>query len=123
MLALCFGRRLAFVLLAAAFIAAAAGTGSFVIGRVVAATIAGAAVTIDDFAFGPAALTVQRGTTVTWTNKDDEPHTVVNDASRPLWKSSALDTDDSFSFTFTEPGTYKYFCSIHPRMQGTVVVE
>ena len=82
-----------------------------------------AAVTIDGFAFGPQTLTVARGTTVTWTNKDDEPHTVVNDADTRLFKSAALDTDDSFSFTFDQPGTYKYFCSIHPRMQGTITVQ
>ena len=89
----------------------------------VAATVEQAAVTIDGFAFGPDAITVKRGTTVTWTNKDDEPHTVVSAADTAVWKSPALDTDDHFSFTFTDPGTYKYFCSIHPRMQGTVVVE
>ena len=79
------------------------------------------AVTIDGFAFGPATLTVARGTTVTWTNKDDEPHTVVTEDKR--LKSPALDTGDTYQFTFDEAGTYKYFCSIHPRMQGTVVVQ
>jgi plastocyanin len=79
------------------------------------------AVTIDNFAFGPATLTVARGTTVTWTNKDDEPHTVATEDKRI--KSPALDTDDNFQFTFNDPGTYKYFCSIHPRMQGTVIVQ
>ena len=75
------------------------------------------------FRVRPGTLTVKRGTTVTWTNKDDEPHTVVSEADPKLWKSPPLDTDDSFSFTFNEAGTYKYFCSVHPRMQGTVVVE
>lgn len=89
----------------------------------IAATVEQAAVTIDDFAFGPGSITVKRGTTVTWTNKDDEPHTVVSADSPVKWKSPALDTDDHFSFTFNDPGTYKYFCTIHPRMQGTVVVE
>jgi plastocyanin len=85
---------------------------------------AGAAtVAIDDFAFGPATITVKRGTTVTWTNKDDEPHTVVSATDPKLWRSPPLDTDDHFSFSFNDPGTYKYFCSIHPRMQGTIVVE
>ena len=80
-----------------------------------------AAVTIDDFAFGPATLTVARGTTVTWTNKDDEPHTVATEDKRI--KSPALDTDESFAFTFDQPGTYNYFCSVHPRMQGKVIVQ
>ena len=97
--------------------------GSLIVGRGAAATAAQAAVTIDDFAFGPGMIKVKRGTTVTWTNKDDDAHTVVSAADPRLWKSGALDTDDHFSFTFNDPGTYKYICSIHPRMQGTVVVE
>jgi plastocyanin len=88
-----------------------------------AAAPAQQAVTIDNFAFGPATLTVPRGTTVVWTNKDDDPHTVVNDGDAKLFKSPALDTDESFTFTFNEAGTFKYFCNIHPRMQGTVVVQ
>ena len=81
------------------------------------------AVAIDNFAFGPAAITVAAGTKVTWTNRDDEPHTVVSaDEPRPF-KSGALDTGDSFSFTFDKPGTYRYFCSIHPHMTGTIVVR
>jgi plastocyanin len=76
---------------------------------------------IDNFTFAPARLTVKAGTTVTWRNEDDIPHTVTS-ATR-LFKSKALDTDDSFSFTFTEAGTYEYFCSLHPRMTGTIVVE
>lgn len=89
----------------------------------VAAAPAPPNVVIDNFAFGPATLMVPRGATVTWTNKDDEPHTVVSEGDRKLFKSGALDTDDSFTFTFNEPGTFKYFCTIHPRMQGTVIVE
>jgi plastocyanin len=80
-----------------------------------------ATATIDNFTFSPARLTVKAGTTVTWHNEDDIPHRVA--ASSRLFKSEALDTDDSFSFTFTEPGTYDYFCSLHPRMTGTVIVE
>ena len=76
---------------------------------------------IDNFTFAPARLTVKAGTTVTWRNEDDIPHTIASAAR--LFKSKALDTDDSFSFTFTEPGTYEYFCSLHPRMTGTIVVE
>jgi plastocyanin len=74
-----------------------------------------------DFMFAPAALTVDAGATVTWTNKDDEPHTVVSDAG--LFRSGALDTGESFSFKFDRPGTYRYVCSIHPRMVGTIVVQ
>jgi plastocyanin len=76
---------------------------------------------IDNFTFTPARLSVKAGTTVTWRNEDDIPHTVTS--ATQLFKSKALDTDDSFSFTFTEPGTYEYFCSLHPRMTGTIVVE
>jgi plastocyanin len=64
---------------------------------------------------------VKTGTTVTWKNQDDIPHTVAS--STRLFKSKALDTDDSFSFTFSEPGTYEYFCSLHPHMAGSIVVE
>ena len=78
-------------------------------------------VKIDNFAFAPQRIVVQAGTTVTWTNADDAPHTVVS--TTKLFKSSALDTEDKFSFTFTTPGTYDYFCSLHPHMTGTVVVE
>ena len=74
-----------------------------------------------DFMFAPAALTVSAGSTVIWTNKDDEPHTVVSEAG--LFRSGALDTGDSFSFRFDKPGTYRYTCSIHPRMVGTIVVQ
>jgi plastocyanin len=69
----------------------------------------------------PSASTVKAGTTVTWINEDDAPHTVAS--SNKLFKSKALDTGDKFSFTFTTPGTYAYFCSVHPHMTGTVVVE
>lgn len=78
-------------------------------------------VKIDNFSFGPAAITVKAGTTVTWTNRDDIPHTVVSDDK--LFKSKVLDTDEKFSYTFGKPGTYPYFCSIHPKMTGRVVVQ
>ena len=77
-------------------------------------------VTIDNFTFQPAELTVKVGTTVTWKNHDDIPHTVV---SAGKFRSKALDTDDSFSFTFTAAGEYKYFCSLHPHMTGMIKVE
>ncbi|MBV8775852.1 MAG: cupredoxin family copper-binding protein [Alphaproteobacteria bacterium] len=81
------------------------------------------AVTIDNFTFAPATLTVTAGTKVTWTNKDEEPHTVVSADGGKTFKSEALDTDDKFSFTFAKPGTYKYFCSIHPHMTGLIIVK
>ncbi len=80
-----------------------------------------AEVKIDNFSFGPATLIVAVGTTVTWTNRDDIPHTVVSDDK--VFKSKVLDTDEKFSFTFTKPGTYPYFCSVHPKMTGKVVVQ
>ena len=80
------------------------------------------AVPIHNFTFTPQTMTVKAGTTVTWTNKDDIPHGLA--ATNNVFKrSQALDTDDSFSFTFTTPGTYQYFCYIHPHMTGTIVVE
>ena len=83
--------------------------------------VSSAEVKIDNFSFGPAGLTVTVGTTVTWTNRDDIPHTVVSDDK--VFKSKVLDTDEKFSFTFTKPGTYPYFCSVHPKMTGKVVVQ
>jgi len=80
------------------------------------------AVSIDNFTFGPQSLTVKAGTTVTWTNKDDIPHG-IGSSNNAFAKSKALDTDDSYSFTFTAPGTYQYFCYLHPHMTGTIVVE
>jgi plastocyanin len=77
-------------------------------------------VTIDNFTFSPAALTVRVGTTVTWKNRDDIPHTVV---SAGKFRSKTMDTDDGFSFTFTAAGDYKYFCSLHPHMTGMIKVE
>jgi len=78
-------------------------------------------VSIDNFTFGPQTLKVKAGTTVTWTNKDDIPHAIATASKQS--KSKTLDTDDAYSFTFTTPGSYEYFCSLHPHMTGTVVVE
>jgi plastocyanin len=80
-------------------------------------------VTIDNFAFTPAEITVSPGTTITWLNRDDIPHTVTDAADPKAFKSAPLDTGDSFSHTFAEPGTYRYFCSLHAHMQGTIVVR
>jgi len=81
-----------------------------------------AEIKIDNFAFTPTELTVKAGTTVEWVNRDDIPHVVVSD-DKKTFKSKALDTDDKFSYTFTTPGTYSYFCSVHPKMTGRVVVQ
>ena len=89
-----------------------------------AASDAGSApveITIDNFSFTPPTITVKAGTEVTWKNRDDIPHTVVS--SDFLFKSKALDTDDKFSVTLTKPGTYTYFCSLHPKMTAQVVVR
>lgn len=78
-------------------------------------------VKIDNFTFGPADVTVNAGSTITWTNRDDIPHTVVS--TDKAFKSKVLDTDEHFSFTFASPGTFTYFCSIHPKMTGRIVVK
>ena len=80
-------------------------------------------VKIDNFSFGPVTLTVPAGGTVTWINRDDIPHTVVSTDDSKTFKSKVLDTDEKFSFTFSKAGTYPYFCSIHPKMTGKVVVQ
>jgi amicyanin len=80
----------------------------------------GTAVAIADFKFNPATLTVPVGTTVTWTNQDEEPHTLA--AKDGSFHSPGVDTHGTYSFTFTTPGSYDYICSIHPFMTGTVVV-
>jgi plastocyanin len=80
-------------------------------------------VVIDNFSFGPATLNVAVGTKVIWTNDDADPHTVTSATDPKLLKSPALDTGDSFAFTFDEPGTYRYFCSLHPHMQAIIVVQ
>lgn len=81
------------------------------------------AVAIHNFSFGPTALTVPVGTKVVWTNNDDDPHTVTSDTDATPLKSPPLDTGESFAFTFDKPGTYRYFCTLHPHMRGTVVVQ
>jgi|ERR1700710_2182989 plastocyanin len=105
------------------------GIRNFGIGFVVAATILlqlGGAhaeetmVMIDNFTFEPQQLNVKIGTTVTWKNRDDIPHTLVSPGK---FRSKVLDTDNSFSFTFTAAGEYKYFCSLHPHMTGVIKVE
>ncbi|HEX3954035.1 MAG TPA: cupredoxin family copper-binding protein [Stellaceae bacterium] len=80
-------------------------------------------IVIDNFTFTPANLTVSAGTKVVWVNKDEEPHTVYSVDQQAGFKSPALDTDDQFGYVFSKPGTYKYFCSIHSHMVGTVTVK
>jgi amicyanin len=84
------------------------------------ALAADVAIKIGNFTFGPQELKVKAGTTVTWANEDDIPHTVVSSNN---FRSKVLDSDDTYAFTFTTPGTYTYFCSLHPHMTGTIVVE
>jgi plastocyanin len=80
-----------------------------------------AEVVIDNFSFGPQTLTIAVGATVTWTNRDDIPHTVVS--TDGVFKSKVRDTDEKFSYTFTKVGTYSYYCSVHPKMTGKIVVQ
>ena len=93
----------------------------FAASAVAPARAADTEVKIANFTFNPPQVTVKAGTTVVWTNDDDIPHTVTS--TTQAFKSAALDTNDKFSFTFTTPGTYKYFCSLHPHMTATIVVE
>jgi plastocyanin len=78
-------------------------------------------IVVKDFMFTPTSLTVKVGSTVTWTNLDDEPHTVVSDTG--LFRSGAMDTNEGFSFKFDKQGSYRFMCSIHPRMVGTIIVR
>ncbi len=81
-----------------------------------------ATIAIDHEAFAPATLTVAPGTTITWDNRDDEPHNVVSADERPAFRSPLMDTGEHFAFTFAQRGTYRYFCALHPHMTGVVVV-
>lgn len=82
-----------------------------------------ATISIDNFSFSPDTLTVKAGTTVTWVNHDDIPHTVVSADTPRLFKSPPMDTDGHYSYTFSAPGSFRYFCSIHPHMVGQVIVK
>jgi plastocyanin len=105
---------------AASALAAAALTAA-ITSPAVSAQAADTQVTIDQFTFTPGRVIVKAGTTVTWINDDDIPHTVAS--SGKLFKSKTLDTKDKFSFTYKTPGNYEYFCSLHPHMTGAIVVE
>jgi plastocyanin len=89
--------------------------------QVATAAGTGVTVTIDNFTFSPADLTIVPGTTVTWVNNDDIPHVVVE--TNKAFRSKALDTDDKFSFTFNTAGEFSYFCSLHPHMTGKITVK
>jgi len=78
-------------------------------------------VRVDNFTFGTDTLTVPPNSTVTWVNKDDVPHVIASNDG--LFKSKALDTEDKYSYTFTKAGTYAYYCSVHPKMVGKIVVQ
>ena len=110
--------------LVAGLTAFALAIGLLTLGLSSRAVAAGAPVTvkIDNFTFDAATITVPVGTTVTWVNQDDIPHTVVSD-DKTTFRSKVMDTDDKFSFTFNTPGSFGYFCSIHPHMTGKVVVK
>jgi plastocyanin len=100
------------------------GSGLLITDRATATDSKPAAVEIriDNFSFGPASITVPAGTDITWVNRDDIPHTVVSE-DKTTFKSHPLDTDEKFSFKFDKPGTYTYFCSIHPKMTAKVIVQ
>ena len=86
-------------------------------------TTGGNTVVIKNFAFDPSSLTVKSGTVVTWTNQDGAPHTIASDTGSPVgFTSDSISSGASYSFTFTQPGTYTYYCSIHPTMKGTIIV-
>ncbi len=87
----------------------------------IATTAAGPLVTIENFEFNPATLTIPAGTTVTWISRDDEPHTVTS--SEGVFTSPGLDADETYSYTFSTPGTYTYHCKLHPHMTGTIIVK
>jgi plastocyanin len=109
------GRALIFAMLLGPMIGAMLAFGA------VAAQDATNVITIDNFTFSPKELTVAVGTTVKWVNHDDIPHTIVE--KKTTFRSKALDTDDSYSFTFTSAGTFDYFCGLHPHMVGQVIVK
>ena len=91
--------------------------------RSVMAKGASTEVVIDNFTFDPPKLTISPGTQVTWVNHDDVPHTATSSTKPRTFDSGTLDTDEKFSYVFTEPGTYDYFCAVHPKMTAQIVVK
>jgi len=108
-------------LIALALAGGGAAGGGLALAAPAPATASAPVVTIGNFTFGPMTLTVPVGAQVTWVNADDVPHTVV--ATDGVFRSHPIDSDERFSFTFTKPGVYSYFCSLHPRMVGKVIVK
>ena len=106
------------LLLAAAL---AAGASATLVGNPATKAAAPAVIVIKDYAFSPANMTVEPGTTVTWVNEDETPHTITD--KEKVFRSAALDTNDRFSYTFTQPGEFTYYCTMHPMMVGTIVVK
>jgi len=98
------------------------GTGAAMAADVASSSGAAYQVAIQNFAFAPKTLTVPVGTRITWTNRDEEPHVVVS-AGALFTSSKALDSGDTYTVTFSKPGTYAYYCSIHPMMVGTIIVQ
>jgi len=80
-------------------------------------------IVIDNFTFSPATVTIAPGTRVVWINHDDVPHTATSTSKPKRFESGTLDTDDKFAHVFTEPGTYNYFCAVHPKMTGQIIVK
>ena len=80
-------------------------------------------IVIDNFTFSPATVTIAPGTRVVWINHDDVPHTATSTSKPKRFESGTLDTDDKFAHVFTEPGTYSYFCAVHPKMTGQIIVK
>jgi plastocyanin len=112
--------RFNFRLAIALAVSAGLATGTIAARQAHAALETPATITIDNFTFGPADLTVPVGTVVTWSNHDDIPHSIV--ATDKAFRSAALDTNDSYTFTFKTAGTFAYFCGLHPHMTGKVIV-
>jgi len=112
-------------MMTAAFLAAALSAPAMAAGAMAPMQMAAAeapnTIVMKNFDFTPMAMTVNAGTTVTWRNMDEEPHTVVSRDG--LFRSAALDTKETFTFTFAKPGVYKYICTIHPKMVGTITVK
>jgi plastocyanin len=106
------------LLLAAAL---AAGASTMPIGDPATGTATSTVVAIKDFAFSPSSMTVEPGTTITWTNEDESPHTITDKGK--TFRSAALDTNDRFSYTFTQPGEFTYYCTLHPMMVGKIIVK
>jgi plastocyanin len=94
----------------------------FLLSPVFAADPPASQIAINEYMYAPATLNISAGTKVTWVNHDEVPHTIVDSGPDKVFHSAALDTDETYSYTFTKPGTYHYFCTLHPKMVGTIVV-